>query len=59
MSHDPELAASPLLLGLSDEEMQALLRQLEECHQPHTCPHGRPTMIHLSASHLERELGRR
>ena len=44
---------------MSHEEMTALTRQLEECQQPHTCPHGRPTIIHLSASHLEREFGRR
>ncbi len=43
---------------LSMQEMMELARQLEECQQPNTCPHGRPTMIHLSASHLEREFGR-
>ena len=41
------------------KEMEALLEQLEACENPHTCPHGRPTMIHLSSSHLEREFGRR
>lgn len=45
--------------ALSLEEMQALLRGLEECLAPQTCPHGRPTMVHLSASQLEREFGRR
>ncbi|MFN8482710.1 MAG: DNA mismatch repair endonuclease MutL [Anaerolineae bacterium] len=44
---------------LSTGEMQALIQQLEACHSPRTCPHGRPTMIHLSAAHLEREFGRR
>ena len=44
---------------LSQEEMDELVRQLESCDNPHTCPHGRPTMIHLSAHHLEREFGRR
>jgi DNA mismatch repair protein MutL len=44
---------------LSAEEMSALTRQLELCQQPHTCPHGRPTMIHMSSSRLEREFGRR
>ena len=44
--------------SLSHEEMSELARQLEQCQQPHTCPHGRPTMIHLSASQLEREFGR-
>ena len=45
--------------SLSAQEMSELTRQLEECDQPNTCPHGRPTMIHLSSSHLEREFGRR
>ncbi len=44
---------------LSQEEMVALVRQLEAAQSPHTCPHGRPTMLHLSASSLEREFGRR
>ena len=44
---------------LTHEEMTALARQLEQCQQPHTCPHGRPTIIHLSGSQLEREFGRR
>ncbi len=45
--------------ALSQQEMQDLVRQLEQCSQPRTCPHGRPTMIHLSASQLERGFGRR
>ena len=44
---------------LTYEEMAALTRQLEQCSQPHTCPHGRPTIIYMSAGHLEREFGRR
>lgn len=44
---------------LSIEEQTALLRQLELCDSPRTCPHGRPTMIHLSVDLLERQFGRR
>ncbi|MFV2045068.1 MAG: DNA mismatch repair endonuclease MutL [Anaerolineales bacterium] len=44
---------------LSQEEMRDLIRQLEETAMPRTCPHGRPTMIHLSAEQLAREFGRR
>ncbi len=44
---------------LSVEEQNALLRSLEACQSPRTCPHGRPTMIHLSADLLERQFGRR
>ena len=36
-----------------------LAGQLEDCEAPSTCPHGRPTMIHLSAETLAREFGRR
>jgi DNA mismatch repair protein MutL len=44
--------------ALSDEEMRALVRQLEQTANPHTCPHGRPTIIRLSAAQLERDFGR-
>ena len=43
---------------LSDDEMRGLVRQLEQAANPHTCPHGRPTMIHLSSGQLEKEFGR-
>ena len=44
---------------LSPEEQRALLSDLEGCQSPRTCPHGRPTMIHLSVDLLERQFGRR
>jgi DNA mismatch repair protein MutL len=44
---------------LSPEEQKALLTDLEACASPRTCPHGRPTMIHLPADLLERQFGRR
>ncbi|MGV8025090.1 MAG: DNA mismatch repair endonuclease MutL [Anaerolineaceae bacterium] len=44
---------------LSKEEQETLIRQLETCQNPRTCPHGRPTMIHLSVDILERQFGRR
>lgn len=43
---------------LSRQEMEALIAQLEACDVPHTCPHGRPTLIHLSAALLARQFGR-
>ena len=46
-------------MTLSMEEQQALIRQLENCENPRTCPHGRPTMIHLSVDILERQFGRK
>jgi DNA mismatch repair protein MutL len=44
---------------LTPEEQRALLNDLEACASPRTCPHGRPTMIHLSVDILERQFGRR
>ena len=41
------------------DEMRDLIRQLERATLPHTCPHGRPTIIHLSQAQLEKEFGRR
>jgi DNA mismatch repair protein MutL len=43
---------------LSLREMQELIHRLEQCEAPRTCPHGRPTMLHLSAAQLAREFGR-
>ena len=44
---------------LSIEEMQGLIRQLERTDSPHTCPHGRPTMLHMTSDQLAREFGRK
>jgi DNA mismatch repair protein MutL len=43
---------------LGREEMESLIAQLEASAVPHTCPHGRPTLIHLSAAQLARHFGR-
>ncbi|MDH5606158.1 MAG: DNA mismatch repair protein MutL, partial [Anaerolineae bacterium] len=45
--------------SLSQDEQKALLNDLEACQSPRTCPHGRPTMIHLSIDLLERQFGRK
>jgi len=45
--------------ALNTEEQRVLLSDLEACTSPRTCPHGRPTMIHLSVDLLERQFGRR
>jgi DNA mismatch repair protein MutL len=44
---------------LSSDEQRALITDLENCDSPRTCPHGRPTMIHLSVDMLERQFGRK
>jgi DNA mismatch repair protein MutL len=43
---------------LAMPEMNGLIQQLELCASSRTCPHGRPTMIHFSASQMAREFGR-
>ncbi|MBI2849579.1 MAG: DNA mismatch repair endonuclease MutL [Chloroflexi bacterium] len=43
---------------LADSEMREMLRQLEETSTPNSCPHGRPTMIRLSLSQMEKEFHR-
>lgn len=43
---------------LAPAEMQEMVRQLEACAAPRTCPHGRPTMVHLSTAQLARQFGR-
>jgi DNA mismatch repair protein MutL len=45
--------------ALSLDEMRQLLRQMEQCVSPRTCPHGRPTMILMTPAQLERQFGRR
>ena len=44
---------------LTSDEQRSLLNDLESCQSPRTCPHGRPTMIHLSVDSLERQFGRK
>lgn len=43
---------------LTDQESRELLSQLEQTSLPRNCPHGRPTMIHLSSGQLHRHFGR-
>jgi DNA mismatch repair protein MutL len=44
---------------LGPDEQVALVRALEGCASPRTCPHGRPTMIHLPMDLLARRFGRK
>jgi DNA mismatch repair protein MutL len=46
-------------MSLSDAEQRELLRQLEASESPRTCPHGRPTMVHLTADAIAREFKRK
>jgi DNA mismatch repair protein MutL len=45
--------------ALSLPEMRELVIQLERTQQPRACGHGRPTMVHLTPSDLERQFSRR
>ncbi len=44
---------------LSIVDMRRLLHDLLSCNNPLTCPHGRPTMITVSAEQLEKIFNRR
>jgi DNA mismatch repair protein MutL len=46
-------------MGMDAAEQRELLHQLEDCASPRTCPHGRPTMVHLTAEAIARQFGRR
>ncbi len=43
---------------LAHEEAEALLKELLALENPYTCPHGRPTMIRMSRSELEKKFRR-
>jgi DNA mismatch repair protein MutL len=43
---------------LNQDEMNELVRELEQTESPYTCPHGRPTVVRFTSSQLEREFGR-
>jgi DNA mismatch repair protein MutL len=44
---------------LAMEEMRRLVEDLERTTAPRTCPHGRPTLVHLGTEAIERQFGRR
>jgi DNA mismatch repair protein MutL len=39
---------------LDRKEMEMLLAELFQCRMPHTCPHGRPTIIRFSMDELKK-----
>jgi len=45
--------------ALLPDSMERLIEALGRTKNPHTCPHGRPTIIEMELSELERRFGRR
>ena len=43
---------------LTIDEMKELIKDLEMCHQPNNCAHGRPTVISIPSKLLEQEFQR-
>jgi DNA mismatch repair protein MutL len=41
--------------NLKQMEIQSLLTQLNECDNPYTCPHGRPTIIKFNRKDIEKK----
>ena len=39
---------------LTEPEMRALIEQLVQCDNPYVCPHGRPAMVRLDHTSLEK-----
>src|SRR5260370_889721 len=44
---------------LRNPEVEKLIRDLLDCDLPYCCPHGRPTMIQISFTELEKKFGRK
>jgi DNA mismatch repair protein MutL len=44
---------------LREPELIRLIADLLKCELPYCCPHGRPTMIQISYSELEKKFGRK
>ncbi len=45
-------------MALSLEEMRQLIEDLGATTSPRTCPHGRPTLVHVRQETLDRQFGR-
>jgi len=52
--HSVVRAHEPLAL----QEQLSLYERLKDCEEPHTCPHGRPTVLRLDAEHLAKAFRR-
>ena len=41
-------------MSISNDEVNELLEKLDQCNQPFTCPHGRPTIIKFTKYEIEK-----
>lgn len=41
-------------MGITELEVAALMKKLDECEFPYTCPHGRPTIIKFTKYEIEK-----
>jgi DNA mismatch repair protein MutL len=44
---------------ITSKEIEQLIKDLDKCEMPWTCPHGRPTVIKLSISDIEKKFKRK
>jgi DNA mismatch repair protein MutL len=51
-------AAVKATQSFSDEEISILIEELVKTELPYTCPHGRPTLIHISLREWNKRFGR-
>jgi DNA mismatch repair protein MutL len=45
--------------AMAIEQIRQLVSDLERTASPRTCPHGRPTLVHVGVEAIERQFGRR
>lgn len=46
-------------MAMAMDELRRLAEDLEATESPRTCPHGRPTLVHMDTALIERQFGRR
>ena len=39
---------------ITNLEINSLFEQMEECENPFTCPHGRPSIVEISKTEIEK-----
>ena len=52
-------AAVKANMALTEEEVNALMKELLKLQNPFSCPHGRPTVIKMSKYEIEKKFARK